>query len=79
VIRDDQAEAREGQAGRSGVAERLVVPSTAICGARAMAGRAVGYNGVTVWNPQGKLIGRIRLPEVTANVCFGGPDRSMAR
>src|SRR4029453_14154968 len=28
------------------------------------AGRAVGYSGVTVWTPEGKLIGRIRLPEV---------------
>ena len=28
------------------------------------AGRAVGYSGVTVWTPDGKLIGRIRLPEV---------------
>ena len=26
------------------------------------AGRAVGYSGVTVWTPEGKLIGRIRLP-----------------
>jgi gluconolactonase len=34
-----------------------------------------GYSGVTVWNPAGKLIGRIRLPEVCANVCFGGPKR----
>lgn len=40
------------------------------------AGRAVGYSGVTVWTPQGKLIGRIRLPEVTANLCFGGPKRN---
>jgi gluconolactonase len=40
------------------------------------AGRAVGYNGVTVWTPQGKLIGRIRLPEVCANLCFGGPKRN---
>jgi gluconolactonase len=40
------------------------------------AGRAVGYNGVTVWTPAGKLIGRIRLPEVTANLCFGGPKRN---
>jgi len=40
------------------------------------AGRAVGYSGVTVWNPQGKLIGRIRLPEVCANLCFGGPKRN---
>ena len=40
------------------------------------AGRAVGYNGVTVWNPQGRLIGRVRLPEVCANVSFGGPKRN---
>ena len=40
------------------------------------AGRAVGYSGVTVWNPEGKLIGRIRLPEVCGNVCFGGPKRN---
>ena len=40
------------------------------------AGRAVGYSGVTVWNPAGKLIGRIRLPEVCGNLCFGGPKRN---
>src|ERR1700732_467305 len=33
------------------------------------------YLGVTVWTPEGKLIGRIRLPENTANLCFGGPKR----
>lgn len=40
------------------------------------AGRNVGYNGVTVWNPAGTLIGRIRTPEVVANLCFGGPKRN---
>ena len=40
------------------------------------AGRNVGYNGVTVWNPEGKLLGRIRTPEVVANLCFGGPKRN---
>jgi gluconolactonase len=40
------------------------------------AGRSVGYSGVTVWNPAGKLIGRIRLPEVCGNICFGGPKRN---
>ena len=40
------------------------------------AGRNVGYSGVTVWTPQGKLIGRIRLPEVCGNLCFGGPKRN---
>jgi gluconolactonase len=36
----------------------------------------VGYSGVTVWNAAGTLIGRIRLPEVCANVAFGGPKRN---
>src|SRR5882672_7142396 len=40
------------------------------------AGRAVGYSGVTVWSPDGKLLGRIRLPEVCGNICFGGPKRN---
>ncbi len=40
------------------------------------AGRNVGYSGVTVWSPEGKLIGRIRLPEICGNVCFGGPKRN---
>ena len=44
------------------------------CGSNA--GRAVGYNGVTVWSPEGKLLGRIRLPEVCGNVTFGGPKRN---
>ena len=35
----------------------------------------LGYMGVTVWNPAGKLIGRIRLPETCANLCFCGPKR----
>jgi gluconolactonase len=36
----------------------------------------LGYAGVLVYNPQGKLIGRIRLPEVCANLSFGGPKRN---
>jgi len=40
------------------------------------AGRNVGYSGVTVWTPQGQLIGRVRLPEVCGNVAFGGPKRN---
>ena len=35
----------------------------------------LGYAGVLVFNPAGKLIARIRLPEVCANLCFGGPKR----
>jgi gluconolactonase len=40
------------------------------------AGRAVGYSGVTVWSPEAKLLGRIRIPEICGNVCFGGPKRN---
>ena len=40
------------------------------------AGRNVGYSGVTVWSPEGKLLGRIRLPEVCGNICFGGSKRN---
>lgn len=40
------------------------------------AGRSVGYSGVTVWSPEGKLLGRIRLPEVCGNIAFGGPKRN---
>jgi gluconolactonase len=35
-----------------------------------------GLDGVHVFNPQGKLIGRIDLPERCANVCFGGVHRN---
>jgi gluconolactonase len=40
------------------------------------AGRNLGYSGVTVWSPQGALLGRIRLPETCANLAFGGPKRN---
>jgi gluconolactonase len=35
----------------------------------------LGYAGVLVFNSHGKLVGRIRLPEVAANLAFGGPKR----
>ena len=31
--------------------------------------------GVVVFNPQGEELGKIRLPENPANICFGGSDR----
>jgi gluconolactonase len=33
-------------------------------------------DGVLIYNPDGKLIGRIVLPERCANVCFGGRHRN---
>jgi gluconolactonase len=38
-------------------------------------GRA-GLDGVHVFNPEGRLIGRIDLPERCANLCFGGTHRN---
>lgn len=35
----------------------------------------LGYAGVLMFTPDGKLLGRIRLPEVCANLAFGGPKR----
>ncbi len=37
---------------------------------------ADGLDGVHVFNPQGKLVGRIDLPERCANLCFGGVHRN---
>ena len=33
-------------------------------------------DGVHCLNPDGALIGKIRIPETVANVCFGGPKRN---
>ena len=35
-----------------------------------------GYDGVHVFAPEGKLIGMILLPEICANLCFGGIKRN---
>jgi gluconolactonase len=35
----------------------------------------LGYAGVLCFGKEGKLLGRIRLPEVCANLAFGGPKR----
>jgi gluconolactonase len=35
-----------------------------------------GFDGVHVFNPEGKLIGHIKLPETGSNLCFGGPKRN---
>ena len=36
-----------------------------------------GYDGVHVFAPNGERIGMIRLPEVCANICFGGSRRNI--
>lgn len=38
--------------------------------------KAEELDGVMVFNPQGKAIGHIRLPERCANPCFGGARRN---
>jgi gluconolactonase len=39
-------------------------------------GKPEDLDGVMVFNPQGKAIGFIRLPERCANLCFGGPKNN---
>jgi gluconolactonase len=42
----------------------------------AAAGGGEGYDGVHVFTPDGKLIGKICLPEICANLSFGGKNRN---
>jgi gluconolactonase len=35
-----------------------------------------GYDGVHIFAPDGTRIGQILLPEICANICFGGPKRN---
>ena len=35
-----------------------------------------GYDGVHVFSPEGARIGLIKLPEICANICFGGTRRN---
>jgi gluconolactonase len=35
-----------------------------------------GYDGVHIFSPAGQRIGMILLPEICANICFGGPRRN---
>jgi gluconolactonase len=39
-------------------------------------GGGEGLDGVAIYNPDAKLIGRILLPERCANLCFGGAKRN---
>ena len=39
-------------------------------------GKPEDLDGVKIFNPQGKPIGFIRLPERCANLCFGGPKNN---
>ena len=42
----------------------------------AMSGGGDGYDGVHVFTPDGDLIGQVLLPEMCANLCFGGAARN---
>jgi gluconolactonase len=33
-------------------------------------------DGVHCFDPEGRLLGKLRVPEIVANLCFGGPDRT---
>jgi gluconolactonase len=51
---------------------RIDVDGNAWCSSNA----PLGYSGVVCVNPQGTVIGRIRIPEVVANLTFGGPEHN---
>ncbi|HJZ98982.1 MAG TPA: SMP-30/gluconolactonase/LRE family protein, partial [Candidatus Solibacter sp.] len=42
----------------------------------AAASGGANYDGVHIFTPQGQRIGMILLPEICANLCFGGPKRN---
>ena len=42
----------------------------------AAGGGGAGYDGVHIFAPDGKLIGKICLPEICSNLCFGGVKRN---
>jgi gluconolactonase len=52
---------------------RIDVDGNAWCSSNA----PLGYSGVVCINPAGTIIGRIRTPEVVANLTFGGPEHNM--
>jgi gluconolactonase len=60
--------------GKSGVADgiRADVDGNIWAGSNGGA----GYDGVQVFNPAGQRIGMITLPEICANLCFGGAKRN---
>ncbi|MBW4024611.1 MAG: SMP-30/gluconolactonase/LRE family protein [Proteobacteria bacterium] len=35
------------------------------------------FDGVHCYDPDGTLIGKVNVPEIVANVCFGGPKRNV--
>ena len=35
-----------------------------------------GYDGIHTFTPEGQRIGIIKLPEISANLCFGGEKRN---
>jgi gluconolactonase len=60
----------KGQAGGDGV--RVDVDGNVW----AAASGGPGLDGVIIFTPAGERIGQILLPEICANLCFGGPKRN---
>lgn len=36
----------------------------------------IGVDGLPCLHPDGRLLGKIRVPQSAANLCFGGPKRN---
>jgi gluconolactonase len=60
--------------GRSGAADGIRADVDGNIWAGANCGP--GYDGVHVFHPEGQRIGAILLPEICANICFGGAKRN---
>jgi len=37
---------------------------------------AAAHDGLHVFHPEGDLLGKLRIPEIVSNLCFGGPKRN---
>ena len=60
--------------GRAGLADGIRADVDGNIWAGASGGE--GYDGVHVFSPAGQRIGMILLPEICANICFGGAKRN---
>ena len=60
--------------GRAGGSDGIRADVDGNIGAGASGGG--GYDGVHVFSAEGQRIGMILLPEICANICFGGPKRN---
>ena len=62
--------------GSSAAPTACAATSTATCGPRATPAATWATAASPCGRPEAKLLGRIRIPEICGNICFGGPKRN---